>query len=713
MKRSLLSIVLIALVSLAQAQYPLVTIEDIQTVTQADLGNCIDESSYLGDTVRVRGVVVVDGGLSQIVSGRQVWIQDSTGPFRGLDIYGGDPTTTQPVDQLLAGLEIELTGVVINFSGETEIDPLPGASVTIVSSGNTVQRQVVALADLNDPNRNNLLATGEQWEGAYAEVQNLTVSSVDFFSGGSRVSFNVQDANGNTMNVSDRFLVQRLPANGGSFVAPFVGDQYSSISGLILHSKNDCPNSNGRGYELHPFDAADYVPGASVPKILNIVRTPSNPTSSQSVVITADITDFDGVITSATMSYAVGASTSTFTDVTMVNTAGNTYEATIPAQSDGSFVKYYLAATDDSTNTTTLPNPNPADETFFYTVRDNGLGIYDIQFTPFSNGNSGYNNTEVTVTGVVTASAQTNDLGYVYIQEENQLAWAGILVQGNPSLATLSRGDKVTVTGTVEESFGFTVLGNVSQVQPAGTGTINAIGLDPDLFTTYDFATTEQYESMLLALTSPTPGQKVHVVDPNPDDPSNFAEYRVGSDQFDPNTGSRVLVGRVTSSAFSSLNVSYVNDSSWESTSGVMNVPVLVVSDTVNMDSLCGIMYYSFGSMKLLPRNNDDFKGINLVGAIDTNDTGVFVQNLAQLERQAIAFPNPANDQLQVWTKFQNGQVYTITMFDLAGREVFRRITGNAQETIYLNSFDNGTYLVRVANPEGEPVETFRIVVNH
>ncbi len=713
MKKGLLSIVLLALVAVAHAQYPLVTIEDIQTVSQANLGNCDDESTYLNDTVRVRGVVVVDGGLSQIVDGRQVWIQDSLGAFRGLDVFGSDPTSTQPVDQLLAGLEIEITGVVINFNGETEIDPLPGSSVSILSSGNTVQKQVVALSDLNDQNRNNLLTTGEQWEGAYAEVQNLTVSSVDFFSGGSRVSFNVQDAGGNTMNVSDRFLVQRLPANGGTFTAPFVGDQYSSISGVIIHSKNDCPNNNGRGYEIHPFEAAHYVPGASVPKILNVTRTPSNPNSSQSVVISAEISDFDGVITSAVMHYAVGASTSTYTAVNMNNTTGNTYEATIPAQSDGSFVKYYLEATDDSTNTTTVPNPNPSDETYFYTVRDNGLTIFDVQFTPFSNGNSGYLGTEVTVTGVVTSSAQATDLGYVYIQEENQLAWAGILVQGNPSLATLNRGDKVTVTGTVEESFGFTRIGAVSSVQPAGTGTITPVGLSPDLFTTYDFATTEQYESMLLALTSPTAGDKIHVVDANPDDPSNFGEYRVGADQFDPNTGSRILVGRQSGSAFSSLNVSYVNDTTWATTDGIMNVPALVVSDTVNMDTLCGIMYYSFGSMKLLPRNNDDYKGINLGAPVDTNDTNVSVQFLNQLERKALAFPNPADQELNVWTNFRNGEVYTITLFDLAGREVFRRITMNAQETIYLNSFDNGTYLVRVSDPAGKPVETFRIVVTH
>ena len=71
------------------------------------------------------------------------------------------------------------------------------------------------------------------------------------------------------------------------------------------------------------------------------------------------------------------------------------------------------------------------------------MGIYDVQYTPFKSGNSGFLGQEVTVTGVVTASA--NDLGYVFIQQENQLNWAGLMCIGSTTLSTLAIGDKITV----------------------------------------------------------------------------------------------------------------------------------------------------------------------------------------------------------------------------------------------------------------------------
>ena len=69
----------------------------------------------------------------------------------------------------------------------------------------------------------NQVETGEQWEGVYIEITDVTVVSVNNFVAGGveRVSFNVADANGNVLVVSDRFLAQRGPTNNppGSFVA--------------------------------------------------------------------------------------------------------------------------------------------------------------------------------------------------------------------------------------------------------------------------------------------------------------------------------------------------------------------------------------------------------------------------------------------------------------------------------------------------------------
>ena len=91
MKQYFLFILLAMLTMRVSAQYPLRTVSDLQTVSGALLSNCVDSSSYNGDTIRVRGVVVMDakvGGVvnSQISSGRNTWIQvNGGGPWSGID----------------------------------------------------------------------------------------------------------------------------------------------------------------------------------------------------------------------------------------------------------------------------------------------------------------------------------------------------------------------------------------------------------------------------------------------------------------------------------------------------------------------------------------------------------------------------------------------------------------------------------------------------
>ena len=464
------------------------------------------------------------------------------------------------------------------------------------------------MADINDPDRNNLLQSGEQWEGVYIELHNVTVASLDFFSGGNRVSFNIEDANGNLMNVSDRYRVQKLPAEGGTFVAPNVGDQIDTLRGIIAHSKNNCPGFNGRGYSLYPFQESDYVYGASAPRVFNVERTPTVPSSSDIVTVNADITDNDGSIVSATLCYGTGISGS-FTSVPMSVASGETYEADIPAQSDGTLVRWYIVAEDDSALVTYNPSSNPSTLTYLYRVRNNGLTIYDLQYTPYSNGVSPYSGETVTVSGVVTAgvnSTDTGDLGFVYIQQENQLNYAGIWLQQGTSLSSLKRGDLVEVEGLVSENFGMTSINDIASASVTGTGSIVPTVLNPDSFSVYSASSHEQFEGMLVRFEHPTAGEELFVVEQNADQQTgnNYAEYRIGTDEFDPASGSRVIVGR--NSGNSSLYVSYVNDSLWEISNGIMNVPAYVVHYGDYLESITGIMSYSFGDMKMLPRNNND-----------------------------------------------------------------------------------------------------------
>lgn len=686
----------------AQAQYPLVSIAQLQNPVGMQADTCAEgfDPQYTGDTVRIQGVVMVKGGLAQVVNGREVWVRDIAGggPFSTIDVYfpNSPASPSQPVDilNLVAGDTVEFTGTLAEYQGETEFIPLK-TGVNLIGPKDALGEpapRLLTIGDLNDANRINKLSKGEQWEGEFVEFQNVTVTAVTPFSNGTRVSFDVVDANGNKINVSDRFAAARL-SNG--FVAPVVGDVYTSLKGLILHSKNGCSGTSGRGYELDPFDLAHYQKGAAAPSIGSITRNPITPTSTQTVTVQATVTD-EGSVSAVKLFYAVGASTTTYTSVDMSNGGtGSVYSATIPAQAEGAFVKYYIRAIDNDNNSNNVPNV-PTGNPMFYIVRDAGLTIRDVQYTPYQDGNSGYVGIDVTVTGVVTASVETSNLGYAFVQQEGAQSWAGIWVSGS-AMANKVVGDKVTVTGVVQENFGITRIASTT-ADKIGTSTVEPLTLSPNVFTAYSFADNEQYEGMLVKIANPVAGKGLFVVDTNADAPSNFGEYRVGLDKYDPATGMRVLVGRQTSSTYSSLAVSYVNNLKWATTDGTMNVTPTVVSVGDSVMSITGIAYYGFSNMKLLPRNNADFEGYTVTSAKKSLAKSDFVS----------LYPVPAANVLNV--SLTKSGAYTLSISDLAGRQVMSQVVeGNTQ--VNTSAINSGLYFVTMTDAKGQKYSAGRLAI--
>lgn len=693
-----------------------VTIRQIQEVSAANLQACNDSASFIGDTVTTTGVVMMDGGQAFRNNGHALWIKDGNGIWSGINVDDGGEDNA--VDALLAGDSIRLTGVVSRFNGETQIDPITGG-VTVLGAGNTVIPTVVSVGDLNDATRTNQVVTGEQWEGQYIElIGPLTVVDVTTFSSGTRANVTLADANGNRINIGDRFPAGRSTNSaGGQYVVPQVNTTvYDTIRGVLWHVwPNGClgnTNSVNNGYEINPFLGSDIVvqSGSSAPLVSGITRSPVVPTSSQDLNVNATIEDVDGTITSATLNYAVGVSNNSYVSIPMTNTAGDNYTAAVPntAFSDGDFVKYYVCAEDNDNLTTCVPNvPGGSADPLFFVARDNGLTIRDIQFTPFPNGNSGYRDLDVTVTGIVTASAEANSLGTVFMQQPGENQWAGIQLTGNAALANLKEGDEVSITGSVAESFGFTILDDITNVSTLSTGntSITPTEIDPDNFSSYNFQLNEPYEGMLIRLRRPA--SKLYIVNENPDGPgSNFGEYRVGSDIFDPANGSRVLAGRNTGSAPGSLNFSYVNDSSWATNNGVMNVPVYKVTYQDSMIHMDGIMLYSFGEMKLLPRRNSDVlgysgffgPGVGIEGPLAGSDFAVY--------------PNPASDLVNVRYNFPVAAEATFALRDMLGRVVASQRVSGTEGRIQFSTanFAQGTYVLSV-EAEGAVIAHHKVIL--
>lgn len=103
-----------------------------------------------------------------------------------------------------------------------------------------------------------------------------------------------------------------------------------------------------------------------------IIHTPPEfyEASLEDMVFTADIIDISGVA-SATLSYTVDSGTELV--VTGTNTAGDTYEFTVPMQDAGAWVDYYITATDAAPTPNTATSDTAGYIAGIHIIQDNGV----------------------------------------------------------------------------------------------------------------------------------------------------------------------------------------------------------------------------------------------------------------------------------------------------------------------------------------------------
>ncbi len=676
------------------------TISEIQTSNpfSSYTANC-DTSVLHGQFVKVQGVVMTDPNKwYQAPNQYSFWIQEKgqNGPKTGLQIrlnQGAAHGASTGVTGLVEGMEIELQGKVDYFNGETQIALDTTVSITILSLGNTIATPpIVSVSTLNSGavsgSSQSAQVSGEEWQGSYVEIQNVTVVSVNNSS--TRGNFTVRDANNNQIVIWDAHNDMRLSQNG--WVKPTVGTTYSSIKGIVYH-RNFLSSGGQNNFELHPWRLSDLTIGSAPPDIQSVTRNPACPNPSGPVTVTATVVHPAGVpISSCVLKYAVGASNLNYLTVNMTETTPGTWQGTIPAQADGSFVHYYVEATDINN----LKDTHPAFTPSSYRVNANGCTISDIQYVApdIVKGNSkwyesGYVGLNVTgVKGVVTASA--NDLGYIYIQEGGKTAWAGIQVIGDASVNNLQLGDSVSINGEVFEYFGLTQIRNATATKLASNVPYSAITLPLSTFNDTMSVQNEAYESMLIRFAE----LNMAVVNPKVDtvNNSNKGDYRIGTDVFDPNRGIRVLAGRQTSSIFSSLNVSYVNDASWQVTDGAMNVTPYVVDNQTILDECQGILTYAWSFIKLLPRMNSDMVNVRQSG---TNVSTSFNQAFT-------LYPNPAHSKLNV--QLTDNPIAKAYILDITGKVLFSQSITNSLGVFNVENLPSGVYFVKVETQGGTSV---------
>ena len=619
MKRILLLFTFFIILKTGFAQYPIVDITNLQQVSLQDLVLGNDQSYYFGDTVQVEGIVTFDPCYYALSSGPNrlgTFLEKAgNGPWSGIEVLIGTSEigysgTLQQLndavkflDNFKPGNKVRATGVVGGFSGNTQIYLLP------------IQSQILSLAtppapkllsvdtfSVNDGSGQQIQqkVTGELYEGVLVEFQNVFV--VDIQPSGSRTFWSVQDNSGNKISIRDASGHFRNdlydyhctgwdPNNKVSFTPtpfspPTLGSYLSYIRGIVVEYQVGGVSM----YGIAPRTPADIGPVTAAPPVISTIkRSPIVAQSTDPVTVSARIIDPDGTIATAQLFYSIGLNNTNFQSVNMTNTSGDTWSGTIPAAgTDSVYVNYWIKARDNNNDTTAFPGYNSTSN--FYLVLNNGINqIADIQATPKPSGASVWAGDSITsrmnINAVVTATNKTYDLGTVTIQDA-RAPYSGLFLMktSGDNLETLKRGDSILITGgKVIEDFGVTHLTNV-QFSKIGKGTVPApitgINVDSIINPT---VTAEMYEGMLVRFNA------VAVIDTNPDVPSNFGEWSFSTDATD-------TIGLRADDRSLDINFGFNVDS---------------LSEGMTLTYIQGILYYSFGNWKLLPRNKGDIAGFS------------------------------------------------------------------------------------------------------
>jgi predicted extracellular nuclease len=410
------------------------SIHDIQYTTDQGSGSDCYPSTLVGQTVTVSGLV------TGVQSSGRFYLQDAAGAWNGIYVFD---TSLQPS----RGDSVTFTATISEYYGLTELSDVSDS--TIHSSGHTLYAPIdISTGDLSG----GCSDTAEPYEGLLVRLTNVTVTAAPNQYG----EWYVDDGSG-ACQVDDQFFS----------VTPSVGDFFSSIVGLVDYGFGE--------YAVNPRDADDLVTTAIGPTLVSLDFTPTFPEPDQDVAVT--VTAYDdqpGLAVDLYISIDGGAYSAT----AMTDNGDSTYSGTITGQPEGTEVSFYAYLTDSDNNTV-------SSDTFSVTFTAAGqiTAIYDIQYTTDPSGDSPLNGQVVTISGIVTAEFWgSSGNKYLFVQDAEG-PWNGILVYesggwdnfdfNSPAgvVHSVAEGDSVTLTGTVDEYYGMTEIGNVTEFNIIGPAT--------------------------------------------------------------------------------------------------------------------------------------------------------------------------------------------------------------------------------------------------
>ncbi len=718
------------------AFYPEVSVKDIQQVPLdsllvADgLQNTIPSrwtlqtTPYRTDTVVITALCVVPGKIITFTAtGYTMLLADTANitEWNGLLVRANTPDSSQLILDGFLNVErgdiIKITGLLAEFpttsmNSVTQFQPIAGISIDIIGSMNVPAPASKSVSDFYTglfSGGSVRYSTGEPFESMMVELTNLTV---DARVNTSRGTFSMVDESGNQITMYDASKYFTL--GHGTIIGPadpvwqvkypVTGQKIDTIRGFITTVSG---SENPRGYRIAPVYYGDIVFGIVLPSVTTHRRNPIivNTDSTADISVRATQQPGGAAISTVELLYSVDGGPLTTVNMTF-NASDSTYHGQIPPQAEGSFVSYFVKATDANTNSQILASSafggassDTSKGMFFYKVLNSDLTIQDVQYTPYVNGRTGYLAAVVSVSGVVTADTanigitalNTGGTSSWYMQAGNT-PWSGIWITGPEStMAVIKNGDSITVTGSVAENFDVTRIQNISSVVIHSSG--NAVPQPVDVSTAVFGPTigngnpgAEQYEGMLVRLTDVT----ISSIDPVFSDPSEF--------EVDDASGP-VIVRRDGRNNYSNVLADTISGKT-----------ILKLND--NISTLTGVIYYSFNRYKIVPRTAADY---GVITGIEEIPGSVLPVNY-MLSRN---YPNPFNPVTKFNVSLPQASYLDITVYNLLGQKVSTLVSEERPAGNYTVTWNattqngmpvtSGVYFVRMQ--AGNYINTQKIVL--
>lgn len=699
------------------------TIYEVQYVPPESLAIGHDRSLKVGDTVTVIGRVVapplVKAGIDNRVllrgtSSRTSYIQDTgNSPWGGIIVRQASITANTQFDQLDSGSKVSVTGVVQEFP------PLPliSSPVTqinldttqIVTELPTVKKRPAPI-QLSVSTFDSLGAvkftTGEQYEGMYIQLNNLTIGPQSPL--GSRNIRRLIDAQGNFIYLRDFSNFFSVSPNDPGFTPwspPSIGASVNYIRGVIINSAY----ADGLGglypYVIVPIYPNDLSLGNTPPFISNVTRLPGVPKPADSVQVNVTVVDtLDNPIAVDSVHLFYRINKGLYIRKHMLN-AGSIFYIKMPPQPLGTLVEYFVRAKDNQGGIRLNPS-DTSRSTYFYYVRQNDtMSIKDIQYTPNNGGYSGYNGYDVTTEGVVTCD--TSDIPAfsfssqggsqssprrVIIQDGNIAGgWSGIWIAGSAA-DPLVKGQKIRVRGTVQEDNGMTKINIatpgdiviISSGQPLPNFQVLTPGDVANSKSDGD-TTAEKWESVLIRFNNAV---SIDCIVAGSSTGCNNT-LPLPDSSFRRNYGELFVIypGENIEARIELQDGSHNFVNGWDpALANYYNpgLPGTLVYQWNGFSSLQGVLYYSFSHYKLVPRTNSDFGSV--IGVQNNQNESPSVFWLGQ------NYPNPFNPATTIRYNIPVNSEVTLKIYNLLGQEVRTLVNGIQNRGKYVVQFD-GTNL--------------------